>query len=310
MSRRNFRQPSLADAFVKSYCRKGGFLEDIAKTFEWAAFDVLMRPLHSSSDGAPAYPPLTMFKIVLLQQWYGLSDPGAEEAVRDRLSFRRFCGVPLDEETPDHASIWRCRQRLAEVNRQLDAPGLIVKRGALVDATIIAAAVKRPPIEDGQVNARDPDAGFTVKNGETYFGYKAHLAVDEESDLVRQAEMTSADLHDSQRGEAMIQGDEEAYYADKAYDSRALREALKARGIADKIAYKARRNKALKNWQVWFNKTASSVRVGVERANATMKNWYGMARVRYRGLARNTCHLQFVAMAMNMKRARVLLAAA
>jgi IS5 family transposase len=320
MSRRNFRQPSLADAFVKSYSRKGGFLEDIAKTFEWAAFDVLMRPLHSSSDGAPAYPPLAMFKIVLLQQWYGLSDPGAEEAVRDRLSFRRFCGVPLDEETPDHSSIWRFRQRLAklglseqllaEVNRQLDAHGLIVKRGTLVDATIIAAAVKRPPIEEGQVNARDPDAGFTVKNDKTYFGYKAHLAVDEESDLVRQAEMTSADLHDSQRGEAMIQGDEEAYYADKAYDSRALREALKARGIADKIAYRARRNKALKNWQVWFNKTASSVRVGVERANATMKNWYGMARVRYRGLARNNCHLQFVAMAMNMKRSRVLLAAA
>ena len=320
MSRRNFRQPSLADAFVKSYCRKGGFLEDIARTFEWAAFDVLMRPLHSSSDGAPAYPPLTMFKIVLLQQWYGLSDPGAEEAVRDRLSFRRFCGVPLDEETPDHSSIWRFRQRLAklglseqllaEVTRQLAARRLIVKRGTLVDATIIAAAVQRPPIEDGQVNARDPDAGFTVKNGETYFGYKARLAVDEESDLVRQAEMTSADLHDSQRGEAMIQGDEEACYADKAYDGRALREALRARGISDKIACKARRNKALKNWQVWFNKTASSVRVGVERANATMKNGYGMARVRYRGLARNNGHLQFVAMAMNMKRARVLLAAA
>ena len=71
MSRRNFSPSSLADAFVKTYSRVGGFLEDIAKTFEWAAFDVLMGPLHSSSDGAPAYPPLTMFKIVLLQQWYG-----------------------------------------------------------------------------------------------------------------------------------------------------------------------------------------------------------------------------------------------
>ena len=112
MSRRNFSQPSLADAFVMAYSRVGGFLEDIAKTFEWAAFDVLMGPLHCSSDGAPAYPPLTMFKIVLVQQWYGLSDPGAEEAVRDRLSFRRFCGVPLDQETPDHSSIWRFRQRI------------------------------------------------------------------------------------------------------------------------------------------------------------------------------------------------------
>ena len=319
MSRRNFSQPSLADAFVNAYSRVGGFLEDIAKTFEWAAFDVLMGPLHSSSDDAPAYPPLTMFKIVLLQQWYGLSDPGAEEAVRDRLSFRRFCGIPLDQETPDHSSIWRFRQRieklglseklLAEVNRQLDARGLIVKRGTLVDATIIAAAVKPPSFEEGVVSERDPDASFTVKNDETSFGYKAHLAVDEESGLVRQAEMTSADLHDSQRGEAMIQGDEAAYYADKAYDSQALRDKLGELGIEDRIAYKAKRNKPLVNWQVWFNKTASRIRVGVERANATMKNWYGMAKVRYLGLDRNNCHLQFVAMAMNMKRARLLIAA-
>ncbi len=258
MSRRNFSQPSLADAFVKAYSRGSGFLEDIAKTFEWGAFDVLMRPLHSSSEGAPAYPPLAMFKIVLLQQWYGLSDAGAEEAVRDRLSFRRFCGIPLDEETPDHSSIWRFRQRieklglserlLAEVNRQLDARGLIVKRGTLVDATIIAAAVKPPKVEEGQVNERDPDASFTVKNDETYFGYKAHLAVDEESGVVRQAEMTSADLHDSQRGEALIQGDEKTYYADKAYDSRALRAKLVEMGIEDRIACKARRNKPLVNW--------------------------------------------------------------
>jgi IS5 family transposase len=96
-----------------------------------------------------------MFKIVLLQQWHTLSDPAAEEAVRDRLSFRRFCGLPLEPETPDHASIWRFRKTidklglsaavLAEVNRQLDGLGLIVKRGTLVDATLIAAAVKRPP---------------------------------------------------------------------------------------------------------------------------------------------------------------------
>jgi len=320
MSRRNFDQPSLADAFLKAYSRGGGFLEDIAKTFAWSAFEVLMRPSHGSADGAPAYPPLTMFRIVLLQQWYGLSDPGAEEAVRDRLSFRRFCGIPLDEETPDHSSIWRFRQRidklglaeklLAEVNRQLDARGLIVKRGTLVDATIVSAAVKRPAFEEGQVNPRDPDASFTVKNDTTYFGYKAHLAVDEESAIVRQAEMTSADLHDSQRGEALIQGDEKAYYADKAYDSAALRGRLEQLGIVDRIAYKAKRGKPLANWQVWFNKTASSVRMGVEQANATMKNWYGMAKVRYRGLARNNCHLQFVAMAMNMKRARMLIAAA
>lgn len=320
MSRRCFSQPSLADAFVKAYSKPGGFLEDVTKTIEWSACDVLFGQINANTLGAPGYPPLTMFKIVLLQQWYRLSDPQAEEAVRDRLSFRRFCGIPLDSQTPDHSSIWRFRQTidklglsealLAEVNRQLDARGLVVKRGTLVDATIIAANVKRPPFEEGPVNPRDPDAGFTLKNNKTYFGYKAHIAVDEGSELIRQAEMTSADLHDSQRGEAMIQGDEEAYYADKAYDGRGLRETLASRGVKDRIAYKAQRGKPLKPWQKWFNRTVSSVRSGVERPNATMKNWYGMARVRYLGLARNHCHLQFVAIAMNMKRARVLLKAA
>jgi hypothetical protein len=95
-----------------------------------------------------------------------------------------------------------------------------------------------------------------------------------------QAEMSSADLHDSQRGEAMIQGDEEAYYADKAYDSAALRKTLNDKKIDDKIAYKAKRRTPQPDWQRWFNKTASSVRVGGERANATMKNWYGMAKIR------------------------------
>ena len=141
-----------------------------------------------------------MFKILLLQQWHTLSDPGAEEAVRDRLSFRRFCGLPLEVETPDHASIWRFRQMiedlglsaalLGETNRQLDALGLIVKRGTLVDATLIAASLKRPPYGSGGVNPRDRDARVAVKRKTVHFGYKAHLAVDEQSGLVRQAEMT------------------------------------------------------------------------------------------------------------------------
>jgi IS5 family transposase len=198
MSRRCFAQPSFADAFGKAYSKGEGFLEDLTKTIKWSAFEVLFAQINAHTKGAPGYPPLTMFRIVLLQQWYNLSDLQAEEAVRDRMSFRRFCGIRLDAETPDHSSIWRFRQTieklglsetlLAEVNRQLDARGQMVKRGTLVDATIIAAAVKRPPFEEGPVNPRDPDASFTVKNDKTYFGYKAHLAVDEGSDPIRQAE--------------------------------------------------------------------------------------------------------------------------
>ncbi len=216
MSCRCFSQYSLTDSFVKAYSRVGGFLEDLAKTIWWPAFEIFFRQVRANTMGTASYPRLTTFKIVLLQQWYKMPDPQADEAVRDRPSYRRFCGIPLDAATPDHSSIWRLRQTvdklglsakpLAKVNGQLDAQGLVVKRGTVADATIVAAAVKRPPFEEGPVNLRDPDASYSVKSDRTYFGYKAHLAVDEGSDLIRQAEMISADLHDSQRSEAMNPG--------------------------------------------------------------------------------------------------------
>jgi transposase, IS5 family len=317
MSRRDLSQPSFVDAMVSGCGKSGGFLDRIEQALDWTAFDALLSPIHASKRGAPGWPPLVMFKIVLLQQWHELSDPGAEEAVRDRLSFRRFCGLSLDGDTPDHASIWRFRQTidklglsvalLGETNRQLDALGLIVKRGTLVDATLIAASAKRPPYGSGGINPRDPDARITVKRKTIHFGYKAHLAVDEESGLVRQAEMTSANVHDSCLAETLIQGDEQGYFADKAYDSQAFREKLKARGLVDGVAWKGRRNHPLEDWQKLMNAWSSSVRCSVERANATLKRWYGLSRVRYLGLARNACHLRFVVAAMNMKRAIVLM---
>jgi hypothetical protein len=121
-------------------------------------------------------------KLLLLQQWYGLSDPGLEEAVDDRLSFRRFAGLPLDESVPDHSTIWRFRQELAahglaealfeEINRQLDARGLIVRQGTLIDATLLQASVKPPSVKEGTVSERDAEAGWTKKNGKSHFGYK------------------------------------------------------------------------------------------------------------------------------------------
>ena len=141
--------------------------------------------------------------------------------------------------------------------------------------------------------------------------------MDEESGLVRQAEMTPANVHDSRLGETLIQGDEQVqgdeqgFFADRAYDSQALRETLERRGLVDGIAWKVKHARyPLEPWQKLHNAWAGSVRSAVERAFATMKRWYGMDRARYLGLARNACHLQFVAMAMNMKRALVLMRAA
>jgi IS5 family transposase len=133
----------------------------------------------------------------------------------------------------------------------------------------------------GGVNPRDPEARFTRKRDKTYFGYKAHLAVDEESGLVRQAEMTPANVHDSRLGEALIQGDEQGFFADRAYDSQALRETLERRGLVDGIAWKVKHARyPLEAWQRLHNAWTGSVRSAVERAFATMKRWYGMGRIR------------------------------
>ena len=316
MSRRQLQQYSLADSFVKRKAKGSKWLDEIDKVIEWGPIEAVLGKVHTSAVGAPPFPPLPLFKILLLQQWYNLSDEGVEAAVDDRLSFRRFCGFPLDQSVPDHATIWRFREALGKLglaeavfdalNAQLEHRGLIVKRGTLVDATIIKAAAAPPPAREGVVSAVDPDASWTTKNGKSSFGYKAHVAVDEGSDLIRQIEGTSADLHDSQAAAALIQGDEQAFYADKGYDDDGLRKSLKDKGIKPCVMYKAHRNTPLTTAQRLLNSLWSGVRSGVERSFATMKRHYGLGRVRYFSLVRNHAHFQIVAFAINLKRVLVL----
>jgi transposase, IS5 family len=316
MARRDFRQFGLADSIVQRRGKKTAWLERLDAAIDWAAVETIVEGIYASREGGPAYPLLTYVKLLLLQQWYGLSDEGLEAAVDDRLSFRRFAGIPLAESVPDHSSIWRCREELArrdlaarllaEVNRQLDAKGLILRRGTLIDATILEAAVRPPTGDAGEVSERDPQAGWTKKNGESRFGYKAHVAVDEGSGIVRDATLTPADVHDSVKGDDLVQGDEAAVYADKAYDSEERRTGLRERGIEPRIMYQARRNRPLKPWQAAFNKAVAPIRAGVERLFATMKRAYGHRRVRYLGLARNDVQLQALCAAINLRRALAL----
>jgi IS5 family transposase len=316
MARRDFRQLGLADSIVQRRGKKSAWLDRLDAALDWPAMETIVAGIYASREGGLSYPLLTYIKLLLLQQWYGLSDEGLEAAVDDRLSFRRFAGIPLAEAVPDHSSIWRFREELAkrglaepllaEVNRQLDAKGLILRRGTLIDATILEAAVRPPGGDAGEVSGRDPQAGWTKKNGKSRFGYKAHAAVDEGSGLVRKAVMTPADVHDSVMGDGLVQGDEEAVYADKAYDSAERRAGLRARGIVPRIMYQARRNRPLRPWQVAFNKAVAPVRAGVERLFGTMKQAYGYRQVRYLGLARNSVQLQLLCAAINLRRALAL----
>src|SRR5512133_1783802 len=164
MARRDLRQVSFADGLVNQRAGRNSWMDEIDKLIDWSAGVKLLDGIYGSDEGRPSYPLLTYVKLLLLQQWYGLSDPGLEEAVDDRLSFRRFAGLPLDESVPDHSTIWRFRQELAahglaealfeEINRQLDARGLIVRQGTLIDATLLQASVKPPSVKEGTVSAR------------------------------------------------------------------------------------------------------------------------------------------------------------
>jgi transposase, IS5 family len=316
MARRDFRQLGLADSIVQRRGKKSAWLDRLDAALDWPALETIVGGVYASREGGLAYPPLTYVKLLLLQQWHGLSDEGLEAAVDDRLSFRRFAGIPLAESVPDHSSVWRFREQLArrglagkllaEVNRQLDAKGLVLRRGTLIDATILEAAVRPPGGDAGEVSARDPQAGWTRKNGKSRFGYKGHVAVDEGSGLVREAAMTPADVHDSVPADDLVQGDEGAVYADKAYDSEHRRADLRARGIEPRIMYQARRNRPLRPWQVAFNRAVAPIRSGVERLFGTMKRAYGYRRVRYLGLARNEVQLQALCAAINLRRALAL----
>ena len=322
MAHRDLGQLSLADGVVHGLAGSNARLDRIDGLLDWPAFESRLAVIYSARRGRPSYPPLTMFKSLLLQQWYGLSDPGLEEALGDRLSFRRFCGLALDQAAPDHSTISRFRKQLArhdlsaalfeELGRQLDAKGLIVRQGTLIDATLVAAQAKKPPFAaagkrpDGERGV-DRDADWTRRGNKNHFGYKAHIAVDQGSGIIRRQLLTPASVNDTVPADALIIGDEAAVYADKAYDSHARRARLKAAGIKDRIMHRANKHHpAVPRWQARRNKLITPIRAAVEGVFGTMKRSYGYRRARYFNLAANAVHLDLLCIAINLRRAEVL----
>lgn len=317
MGEKRIGDGGFADAFMAPGVGANKRLERIEGLFEWSRFESLLRPVRSSL-GRKGYPALALFKALLLQQWYGLSDPGLEEALGDRLSFRRFCGFSLSDATPDETTFVRFRQALAErglaekllaeTNRQLESHGLVLKTGTLIDASLVEASVARPSGAAGAGSALDRDANWTRRGRVGYFGYKAHVAVDEGSGLIRDAQLTPAKTYESEVADDLVQGDEAAVYADKAYEQKARRQRLKASGIKDRIMHRANKHQpVLPHWQQVRNKLISPIRANVERLFGTMKRSYGYRRVRYRGLEKNQSHLHLLCIAINLRRAEVLM---
>ena len=311
-------QTSLVDALVsKSSRRPEGRLDRIAQMIDWAPLVAIVSRLSTARTGRPSFPREVMIKALLLAQWYRLSDPELEECLADRLSFRRFVGLSLQDQVPDETTICRFRGALAEhgltelllaeVNRQLEAKHLFVKAGTIIDASVVQASVK-PPAAGEDTSPTDPDAKWLNHgDGRGRFGFKAHIAVDLGPGLIRKALMTPAATHDSQPADELIVGDEKAVYADKAYQKKERRAALRAAGIKDRIMHKSQRGHPLTFWQTLHNKLIAGPRRTIERIFGTWKRSYGYTRVRYCGLLRNSSHLQLLCIAFNLRKAAALM---
>lgn len=308
-------QKSFVAALLDPRMGLRGKLKALSEVIDWAPLGRMAGALQTATTGRKPYPALPMLKALYLASLYDLSDPGLEEALIDRVSFRLFCGFSLEEVTPDETTLCRFRHAcaasglleaaFAEVNRQFEAKGLVVKKGTLMDATIVAAASRRPPLAASAKPElpQEPGASFTRKAGQSHFGYRVHVGADEGSGLVRRVALTPAHINESLVADGLISGDERAVYADKAYVGPRMRERLKKERIRDRVQNRAARNRPLRAIQIRRNKLIGRIRGRIEGVFGTLKRSYGLARMRYMGLARNAAATLITLTAWNLARA-------
>lgn len=311
--RRESKPASFAEALVVG----GGNwrLEAIGEVIDWQAVSGLLQPVYAAPTGRASYPVLSLFKAVLLGAWYGLGDPELEAALGDRLSFRRFAGLALDEAVPDHSTLWRFRDQLrqlgldeaafAEVNRQLEKKGLVVKAGTLVDATLIAAAAAEPPKQKGGgLSQADPDARWAKRaKGGAHFGYKLHAGVDAGSGIVRRVRLTPANVNEITIGPELVAGDEGSVWADKAYVGPTMAAAIGAAGAKNRVQRRRQKNRGLRASETRRNVLIGRVRGRIEGVFGALKRSYGLARLRYMSLARNATGVLLTLTGWNLARA-------
>lgn len=312
MSLKNLTQPSLADGLVHNH-KHLQELDDIQSLIDWEEIARELKVIEVKDTGNSAYPATLMFKIILLQTWYNLSDVQMEKQMARDLMFRRFAQLPLDAPTPDHSTIWRFREKLAKlqlqdkllanINVQLHRQRIKIKQGsvAIIDATLIRAHY-----------GQDENASWASKTNSqgkvtSTHGYKSHINVDDDG-FVNSVAFNTAAPHDSQVFEELLVEGNQAAYADSAFKSKQHDELLEARGIKNEIHAKGHRNNLLTEQQKHANRLRSSIRNTVERVFGQTKNHMGLGVAKYYGIARNALRSGLIYLVHNLKTARQFLA--
>lgn len=322
MRRLRVGRGTIFDALIPDHKSLQEF-DEIDKLLDWKRIERYLEVLYSSKEGGSSYPPIMMFRAMLLQVWHGLSDVKTEKMLSRDLLFRKFCGLSLVDPIPDHSTISRFRNQLLklelyepllnEVNEQLSEQGAIVKMGevSIVDATVIEAHQCRKKPGVNKENTQDPEGGWSVKTGtkgrrESTYGFKAHTNVDEDG-FVKKVKVTAGNVHDSQELENILTGTEEALYGDSAYSSQLIADTLDKKGITNKTNRRGYRNKPLTSSDEEYNHTMSSVRYVIERTFGAFKRHYGAAKTRFLGILKTQGWITVIGIAHNLKKASAIL---
>jgi len=302
------------------HSRTDKLLKKIDKFVNWENLESICKSMYKDTKrGRPSLPIVIALKCLVLQYLYNLSDPALEDALIDRLSFQRFLGISFDNEIPDFTTIWRFRERLIKADlleeifnnilKQLDKRKVILRKGTLVDATLVQAArkkVRNKSARDGNVkrsSQKDHDATGTKKGGKQYFGYKGHIAADQGSNIIRRRRFTTASVHDSREFDNLICGDEQSVFADKAYADYSRKRNMRKKGVYCGIMDKGRRGRPkLSKKQKKANNWKKRIRNAVERPFAHFKKHMGYRSVRYVNIKRNELHFTFLCMIHNIRR--------
>ena len=261
---------------------------------------------NANRAGRPAYPLMLMFKIHLLQQWYNLSDREAEFQINDRLSFRKFLGLGIEDNVPDSTTIENFRHLIWEeqdvgkglmkvLDKYFKQIGLITREGNLVDATFLQANSKSHANPNKN---SDVDAQFGHKG----FGYSGTINMDKKSKLIRKTVVTGANVLDFRSMKPVIVGDEKVVYGDKGYVYARKQVENKYPNIELRIMHKRQRNHELNVFQLEDNRKYAKERARVEHAFAAIKSVFKFSRLRYRGLERVTAKFNSLCIAYNFYR--------
>jgi len=331
-----YKQPrtqlSFFDSIYDRLVRKDHFLRKLNKAVDWSGFDPVLSQLHASQTGRPAHNPELMFKSLILQFLYDLSDRELEENINDRVSFRYFLALDLYEKAPDHSAYCRFRDFLDaesiaelfnEVVSQARAKKLVGDRLCVVDATHVQAKVNTYRMNTGRdkddpddpPSTVDPDAryGHKTKN-KPFFGYKVGVGMDKDTDIVTRVTATPGNEPDSTHFADVADENAEGVTADKGYDSPNNFKLIKARKQKGAVIVKRHRGQKRPNVSAHYTTPSEyswyyrmkKFRPRVEKIFATAKQWYGLGKARYHGLAKMKIQALMTMMAMNLKRIVVL----